>query len=299
MSSPAAAPKTRTSLNGKDLLIFAQMAVGYQDEYCYGQMGKFWKKMRALLQQKIQKDLKDPGSTMDVLVSKRRIAVTQEVESGTVQRSDDMTQAVDQWIQRLDFLVRQKEDSKKTTGELDTEKQKAQTKRSNSRLCLADKQDIMINASTSEHEQLEDTNQDNINPTIYNNKSTKRTYAPSNEESERPHKKREIQADRATVQLTEAIGEMGTRIESVGKNIAQAIRDVFVTVPEADGDRPRIEDISTRLNLVEAEQTRQGIEQTKQGNMLKEILKAILNKEQQGGAQGSVSGSGSGSENLV
>jgi len=72
--------------------------------------------MSVLLQQEYGVKLRDARSTMQDLVTARKIEVVKyQKESGTVQNDTELTQAVDRWIAHLEVEDQKRKDSKKTS----------------------------------------------------------------------------------------------------------------------------------------------------------------------------------------
>ncbi|RPA89135.1 hypothetical protein L873DRAFT_1796284 [Choiromyces venosus 120613-1] len=85
-------------------------------EYSYkkGIKAPFWSKIQALLQAEIDKDLKNPDTTICQLVNERRTVVTtQKKESETVQMDTELDQNLDLMIEHENELLLEQEDAKK------------------------------------------------------------------------------------------------------------------------------------------------------------------------------------------
>jgi len=64
---------SRTRLDQGDQLVLVRLCVLNQSDYAEGKKGEFWSKISILLEEETGKQLKDPGSTMKLLVAGRRV----------------------------------------------------------------------------------------------------------------------------------------------------------------------------------------------------------------------------------
>ncbi|PUU74583.1 hypothetical protein B9Z19DRAFT_1110564 [Tuber borchii] len=101
-------------------------------DYAEGKKGEFWSKISLLLEQDTGKRLKDPASTMKLLVAGWRIKRdTESLESGTTQPDTELTQALNAWIGRLDTVEQEKSANNKSTADMVRETVEAERYREN------------------------------------------------------------------------------------------------------------------------------------------------------------------------
>lgn len=122
----------KTTLNNEMRLALVKLCIENQAEYMYGGKLAFWKKMSVLLQQEHGVKLRDARSTVQDMVTARKIEVVKyRKESRTVQNDTELTQAVDQWITHLEVEDQKRRDSKKTPDILAKEAKEASVHRMN------------------------------------------------------------------------------------------------------------------------------------------------------------------------
>ena len=124
----------RVHLTEENREVLVKLCVARRMEFSYkkGTKAPFWGKIRALLRAEIDKDLKNPDTTMRQLVNERRAVVAvQKKESGTAQTDTELDQNLDHWIERENELLREQEDVKKPKEVLQKEALQAAIHRDN------------------------------------------------------------------------------------------------------------------------------------------------------------------------
>lgn len=66
---------SRTRLDPGDQLVLVRLCVLNQSDYAEGKKGEFWSKISILLERETGKRLKDPASSMKLLVAGRRVCI--------------------------------------------------------------------------------------------------------------------------------------------------------------------------------------------------------------------------------
>jgi len=124
----------RVHLTEQNRKVLVKLCVAHWMEFSYkkGTKAPFWGKIPALLRAEIDKDLKNPDTTICQLVNERRAVVAvQKKESGTVQTDTELDQNLDLWIERENELLREQEDAKKPKEVLQREALQAAIHRDN------------------------------------------------------------------------------------------------------------------------------------------------------------------------
>src|SRR5207302_4629384 len=114
----------RIHLTEQNREVLVKLCVPHRMEFSYkkGTKAPFWIKIRALLRVEIDKDLKNPDTTIHQLVNEHRAVVAaQKKGSGTAQTDTELDQNLDLWIERENELLREQEDAKKRTEALQRE----------------------------------------------------------------------------------------------------------------------------------------------------------------------------------
>jgi len=106
----------RVHLAEQNREVLVKLGVARRMEFSYrkGTMAPLWGKIRALLRVEIDKDLKNPDTTIRQLVNERQAVVAvQKKESRTVETDTELDQNLDLWIKRENELLCEQEDAKK------------------------------------------------------------------------------------------------------------------------------------------------------------------------------------------
>ncbi|PUU77876.1 hypothetical protein B9Z19DRAFT_1127655 [Tuber borchii] len=240
---------SRTRLEPGDQLVLARLCVLNQSDYAEGKKGEFWSKISLLLEQDTGKRLKDPASTMKLLVAGRRIKRDAEsLESGTTQPDTELTQALDAWIVRLDTVEQEKSANKKSTADMVRETVEAEWYREN----LLKPQGQKKKRGESEKQDEKD-----MEIGLMNQKRKKRFKRSVGEEQ----REKEIDAiHKDTALLVSAVQDMGTQM-------AGAIRYLGSNSASESTNDTNVIKLEDRLSLLE----KQGEEQKEQGRRQEDI----------------------------
>ncbi|KAI5788378.1 hypothetical protein EDC01DRAFT_631319 [Geopyxis carbonaria] len=130
----------RAHLQDVDRLFLIKLCVQHQGDHRERNIGRFWRKISALLKDGIGVELRDPSRTVNNWVNARRPVLAKQVtESGTVQSDTEFTQALDKWIEHLDTAEQLKKDAIKPVTQQDREKEEAAVHRANMFATIANK----------------------------------------------------------------------------------------------------------------------------------------------------------------
>ncbi|KAI5781925.1 hypothetical protein EDC01DRAFT_632634 [Geopyxis carbonaria] len=285
----------RAALQETDRLFLIKLCVEHQIDHRERNIGRFWRKISALLKDSTGIQLRDPSRTVNSWVDARRPVLARQItESGTVQSDTEFTQALDKWIEHVDAVEQLKKDAIKPTAQLDREKEEAAVHRANMFATIANKH-YLSDFDTEEEDVTGAVGQDvrefdaNEIPVGTNNNSLDGAEDRGTIKSIRRLRKKTRHADKAreqaeqsmteTKMVVSAFGNMG---EVMARGMREGLAELATSTNHSHGENNVAvtaapdTNISTRLETLEQELRKQRRVQEARATENNAVLNRIL-----------------------
>jgi hypothetical protein len=248
---------TRAHLDDDARLALVKLCIEHQGEHYHGNKTAFWNKISVLLAQEHGVRLKDPKSTISSLTGPRRAVVAkQKKESGTSQKDDELSQALDLWIEFEDEQERQKEDTKKSAEAKEKEQAEAATRRAD-----------LFKSRSGKTKKRAQAAQD---PDDNGGGPGEESDADSDREGKRPEKRRKGPGASAdTLALVDALNDFSEGIQNAIVESAEI---------QAASGNGAIEELKAKIDKQREEDLRARQEEEKSRTEVRGMLAAVLAK---------------------